>query len=31
LKFFRDADNGSDGMTGDARLIGAEVTLRRAQ
>lgn len=31
LRFFRDADNGSDGMTGDARLIGAEVTLRRAQ
>lgn len=31
LRFFRDADNGSDGMTGDAGLIGAEVTLRRAQ
>lgn len=31
LRFFRDADNGSDNMTGDARLIGAELTLRRAQ
>lgn len=31
LRFFRDADNGSDDMTGDARLIGAELTLRRAQ
>jgi hypothetical protein len=31
LRFFRDADNGADDMTGDARLIGAEVTLRRAQ
>lgn len=31
LRFFRDADNGSDTMTGDVRLLGAEVTLRRAQ
>ena len=31
LRIFRDADNASDTMTGDARLIGAEVTLRRAQ
>lgn len=31
LRFFRDADNGSDDMTGDARLIGVELTLRRAQ
>ena len=31
LKFYRAASNGSDTMTGDARLIGAEVTIRRAQ
>lgn len=31
LQFRRDADNASDTMTGDARLIGAELTLRRAQ
>lgn len=31
LRLFRDADNASDTMTGDARLIGAELTIRRAQ
>ncbi|MDA8113515.1 MAG: hypothetical protein M0Z43_02145, partial [Acidithiobacillus sp.] len=31
LLVYRDADNGSDDMTGDARLIGFEVTYRRAQ
>ncbi len=30
LKIYRDAANGSDDMTGDARLIGIEVTYRRA-
>ena len=30
VKISRDADNGSDTMTGDARLIGMELTLRRA-
>ena len=30
LKISRDADAGGDTMTGDARLIGVEVTMRRA-
>jgi hypothetical protein len=30
LKFYRDADNGSDDMAGDARLIGVMITFRRA-
>ncbi len=30
LKIYRDADNASDTMSGDARLIGVEVTYRRA-
>ena len=30
VKISRDADNGSDTMTGDARLIGMELTVRRA-
>ena len=31
IRVRRDADNASDTTTGDARLIGAEVTIRRAQ
>lgn len=31
LKVTRDADNGSDNLAVDARLIGVELTLRRAQ
>ncbi len=31
LKISRDADNGADTLTADARLIGIEVTYRRAQ
>ena len=30
LRFYRNASNGSDDMTGDARLIGVEITYRRA-
>lgn len=30
VRVFRDADNASDTMTGDARLIGYEITKRRA-
>src|SRR5574343_1422664 len=31
VKIYRDADNGSDDMAGDARLVGAQLTYRRAQ
>lgn len=31
IKVYRDADNGSDTLAADARLIGVELTLRRAQ
>jgi hypothetical protein len=31
IKVSRDADNGSDDMTGDARLVGMMLSYRRAQ
>lgn len=31
VRVYRDADNGSDNLTGDARLIAVEMTMRRAQ